>query len=356
VKLVDYYDMLGVHPEASLDEIKSAYRQLALRFHPDRNPGNKTAEEEFKRVSEAYQVLSDPEKRKLYDLYGPDGLNGFEVGGFGGFEDIFRSFGDIFEDFFGFGGRRGRAERGQAGADVRTTVTLTLEEVLTGVDKEITVERRILCCRCQGEGVQPGTKIQTCSACGGRGQVSQRRGMLRVFTTCSLCRGAGSVVPHPCEACSGAGMTPERRQMQVRIPPGVDNGTRLRLRGEGEAGRQAGLNGDLFIEVQIETHPVLCRRGQDLLFQLELSFVEAALGQAIKVPSLNGEIPFTIPPGTQCGAVFSLSGEGLPNLKNRKRGDLLVEVSLKTPTHLTPRQEELLKEFLSLEERESSLN
>jgi molecular chaperone DnaJ len=345
--------MLGVHPDASLDEIKSAYRQLALRFHPDRNPGNKFAEEEFKRVSEAYQVLSDPEKRKLYDLYGPEGLNGFEVGGFGGFEDIFRSFGDIFEDFFGFGGRRGR---GQAGADVRTTVTLTLDEVLTGVDKEITVERRILCSRCQGEGVEPGAKIQTCAACGGRGQVSQRRGMLRVFTTCSLCRGAGSVVSHPCKACSGAGMIPEKRQMQVRIPPGVDNGTRLRLRGEGEAGRHAGMNGDLYIEVQIATHPVLSRRGQDLRYQIELSFVEAALGQAIKVPSLNGEIPFTIPPGTQSGAVFSVNGEGLPNLKNKKRGDLQVEVSLKTPTNLTPRQEQLLKEFLSLEESDSSLN
>lgn len=348
--------MLGVPPDATLDEIKSAYRQLALKFHPDRNPGNKVAEEEFKKVSEAYQVLSDPEKRKLYDLYGPEGLNGYEVGGFGGFEDIFRSFGDIFEDFFGFGGPRGRARRAQTGADVRTTVTLTLEEVLTGVDKEITVTRRVPCSRCQGEGVEPGTKIQTCPACGGRGQVSQRRGMLRVFTTCSVCQGAGSVIAHPCEACRGAGMKPETRQMQVRIPPGVDNGTRLRLRGEGEAGRHAGLNGDLYIEVQIESHPVLSRRGQDLLYRTELSFVEAALGFAIQVPTLNGEKPLTIPPGTQSGAVFSLNGEGLPNLKNKKRGDLLVEVSLKTPTNLTPRQEELLKEFLALEEREASQN
>jgi molecular chaperone DnaJ len=354
--LVDYYDMLGVRPDANLDEIKSAYRQLALKFHPDRNPGNKTAEDEFKRVSEAYQVLSDPEKRKIYDLYGPEGLNGYEVGGFGGFEDIFRSFGDIFEDFFGFGGQRGRADRTQAGSDLRTVVTLTLEEVLTGVDKEITVKRRVSCSRCHGEGVEPGTKVQTCPACGGRGQVSQRRGMLRVFTTCSLCQGAGSIVSHPCEACSGAGMNPETRQMEVRIPPGVDNGTRLRLRGEGEAGRHAGRNGDLFIEVQIEPHPVLSRRGQDLLYRTELSFVEAALGFSIQVPSLNGEMPMTIPPGTQSGAVFSLNGEGLPNLKNKKRGDLLVEVSLKTPTNLTPRQEKLLKEFLTLEDHESSLN
>jgi molecular chaperone DnaJ len=353
---VDYYDMLGVHPNATLDEIKSAYRQLALRFHPDRNPGNKIAEEEFKKVSEAYQVLSDPEKRKLYDLYGPEGLKGFDVGGFGGFEDIFSSFGDIFEDFFGFGRRQGRASRAQAGADLHAVVTLTLEEVLSGVDKEITVDRRVLCQRCEGQGVEPGTKPQACPACGGRGQVSQSRGLLRVFTTCHMCRGTGAFVSHPCVACGGAGTSRENRQMQVRIPPGVDNGTRLRLRGEGEAGRLGGPPGDLYIEVHMAPHPVLSRRGQDLIYRTELSFVEAALGWEIAVPTLNGKIPFKIPPGTQADAVFSLPGKGLPNLKSKKRGDLLVEVSLKTPTHLTSRQEELLREFLASEERESNPN
>jgi len=356
VNLVDYYDMLGVNPNATLDEIKSAYRHLALKFHPDRNPGNNAAEEEFKRVSEAYQVLSDPEKRKLYDLYGPDGLNGFNVGGFGGFEDIFSSFGDIFEDFFSFGRRRDRATRAQSGADLRSVVTLTLEEVLNGVDKEITVDRRVLCQRCEGEGVEPGTKPQTCSNCGGRGQVSQHRGMLRVFTSCPVCRGAGSFVPHPCETCGGAGMIREKRQMQVRIPPGVDNGTRLRLRGEGEAGRFGGPQGDLYIEVQTAPHPFLSRRGHDLLYRTELSFVEAALGWDITVPTLNGDASCTIPPGTQSGAVFSLAGEGLPHLNSKKRGDLLVEVSLKTPTNLTVRQEELLREFLASEGPEPSLD
>lgn len=351
---MDYYNLLGISANATLDEIKSAYRQLALKYHPDRNPGNRTAEDEFKKLSEAYQVLADPEKRKLYDLYGPDGLNGFDVGGFGGFEDIFSTFGDIFEDFFGFGRRRGRATRAQSGLDLRYLVTLTLEEVLQGVEKEIQVERRVLCQRCEGEGMEPDTQPHTCSTCGGRGQVSQNRGMLRIFTTCPVCRGAGSFIPHPCETCGGSGTTREERQMQVRIPPGVDGGTRLRLRGEGEAGRFGGPPGDLYIEVRLAPHPVLSRHGRDLLYRTELSFVEAALGWEITVPTLNGKAPCKIPPGTQSGAVFSLTGEGLPDLKQRKRGDLLVEVSLKTPTNLTPRQEELLQEFLNLDNKELS--
>jgi molecular chaperone DnaJ len=353
--MTNYYELLGVGANATVDEIKSAYRQLALKYHPDRNPGDKTAEEEFKRVSEAYQVLSDPEKRQLYDLYGPAGLNGFDVGGFGGFEDIFSSFGDIFEDFFGLGRRRGgRASRAQFGADLRHTVTLTLEEVLTGVEKTITVERRILCQRCEGQGMEPGTSTQTCSTCGGRGQVSQSRGMLRVFTTCPVCRGAGSFIPHPCETCGGSGTIKEERQIQVRIPPGVDTGTRLRLRGEGEAGRFGGPPGDLYIEAQVMPHPFLRRKGRDLLYQTELSFVEAALGWEIIVPTLKGDAPLHIPPGTQPGEVFSLKGEGLPDLKTRKRGDILVEISLKTPTSLSPHQEELLKEFLTSELREQT--
>ena len=350
---MDYYDKLGIGRNATLDEIKSAYRQLALKYHPDRNPGDKIAENEFKQVSEAYQILSDPEKRQLYDIYGHAGLNGFDVGGFGGFEDIFSSFGDIFEDFFGFSRRRERATRVQPGADLRHLVTLTLDDVLQGVEKEIEVERRVLCQRCEGEGREPGTQIQTCSTCDGRGQVSQSRGLLRVFTTCPVCRGTGSFIRHPCESCGGSGMTREERQMQVRIPPGVDNGTRLRLRGEGEAGRFGGPPGDLYIDVQVEPHPHLDRRGRDLLYHTELSFVHAALGWEITVPTLNGNSAnLHIPPGTQSGEFFSIKGEGLPDLKTKKRGNLLVEVSLKTPTQLTPHQEELLKEFLKAESQE----
>jgi len=345
--------MLGIGRNATLDEIKSAYRQLALKYHPDRNPGDKIAENEFKKVSEAYQVLSDPEKRQIYDIYGHVGLNGFDVGGFGGFEDIFSSFGDIFEDFFGFSRRGERATRVQPGADLRHTVTLTLDEVLHGVEKEIDVERRALCPRCEGEGREPGTQIQTCSTCEGRGQLSQSRGLLRVFTTCPVCRGTGSLIPHPCETCDGNGMIREKRQMQVRIPSGVDNGTRLRLRGEGDPGRFGGPPGDLYIDVKVAPHPLLNRRGRDLLYQTELSFVQATLGWEITVPTLNGNsATLNIPPGTQCGEFFSLAGEGLPDLKTKKRGDLLVEISLKTPTKLTPRQEELLKEFLESENQE----
>ena len=352
---MDYYELLGVLQNATLEEIKSAYRQLALKHHPDRNPGNKAAEEEFKKVSEAYQVLSDPEKRKIYDLYGPEGLKGFDVGGFGGFEDIFSNFGDIFEDFFGFGRRGDRTSRAQAGADLRYTITLTLDEVLKGVDKEITVERRVLCQRCEGQGMEPGTSAKACATCGGRGQVTQNRGLLRVFTTCPTCRGAGSLIPHPCETCGGAASNKEERQMQVRIPPGVDTGTRLRLRGEGEAGRRGGPPGDLYIEVQVAPHPFLRRRGRDLLYRTELSFVEAALGWKVAIPTLNGGASLAIPAGTQSGEIFSLPGIGLPDLKSRKRGDLLVEVALKTPTNLTTHQEELLKEFLGSDLREQSL-
>ena len=353
---VDYYDMLGIRRNATLDEIKSAYRQLALKYHPDRNPGDQIAESEFKKVSEAYQILSDPEKRQLYDIYGHAGLNGFDLGGFGGFEDIFSTFGDIFEDFFGFSRSRGRASRAQPGADLRHVVSLTLDEVLTGVEKDIEVERRVLCQQCEGEGMEPGTEAQICSHCGGRGQVSQSRGLLRVFTTCPVCRGTGSLIPHPCEACGGSGTTYENRHMQVRIPAGVDNGTRLRLRGEGEAGRFGGPPGDLYLDVHVEPHPFLHRRGRDLLHGAELSFVQAALGWEIEIPTLNGSAPLKIPSGTQSGDVFRLKGEGLPDLKTQKRGDLLVEVSLKTPTDLTSRQEELLQEFLKIESFEPSSN
>jgi molecular chaperone DnaJ len=346
--VVDYYDKLRIRRNATLDEIKSAYRQLALKYHPDRNPGDRLAESEFKKVSEAYQVLSDPEKRQIYDLYGHAGLNGFDVGDFGGFEDIFSSFGDIFEDFFGYSHGRGRATRAQPGADLRHVVTLTLDEVLTGVEKEIEVERRVPCLRCEGEGMEPGTQVQTCSTCGGRGQVSQSRGLLRVFTTCPGCRGTGSFIPHPCETCNGSGTTRENSHMQVRIPSGVDNGTRLRLRGEGEAGRFGGPTGDLYIDVRLAPHPHLSRHGRDLLHRTELSFVQAALGEEIAVSTLNGSTLLNVPSGTQSGEVFRITGEGLPDLKTKKRGDLLVEVSLKTPTDLTFRQEELLKEFLKI--------
>jgi molecular chaperone DnaJ len=349
----DYYELLRVPRHSTYEEIKSAYRQLALKYHPDRNPGDREAEEQFKQISEAYQVLADPEKRQLYDLYGKEGLVDVDLGGFGGFEDIFQGFGDIFEDFFGFGRRTQRARQPQPGPDLRRRVKLTLEDVITGVDTHLELTRRVVCRDCAGNGLAPGAQRQTCSRCQGQGQVASSRGLLRVFTLCPGCRGEGAVITSPCPACKGAGVFREKKSMRIRIPPGVDHGTHLRLRGEGEAGRFGGPPGDLYVEVDIEPHPVFTRQGRNLHYQGPLSFVDAALGTEIFVPTLNGgPATLSIPPGTQNGAVFTVTGEGLPDLKNTHRGDLLVEVTLKTPTNLSPRQEELLREFI----RQASLS
>lgn len=349
----DYYETLGISRNATPEEIKTAYRRLALKYHPDKNPGNQAAEERFKLLSEAYQVLADIEKRQLYDLYGHAGLAGMDVGGFGGFEDIFSSFGEVFEDFFGFGRRSGRP-RAQPGADLRQRVTLTLEQVMQGMDTSLEVERRAPCRACHATGLAPGTRPQTCNRCGGRGQVGQARGMLKIFTTCPECRGAGSLIATPCQECKGAGAVREKKQVQLRIPPGVDNGTRLRLRGEGEAGAAGGPPGDLYIEVQVAPHPLFTREGKDLQYRAHLSFVEAALGSEVEIPTLNSNARLTVPSGTQPGAAFRIPGEGLPGLRGNSRGDLVVEVELKTPTDLSPKQEKLLKEFLKLTEQDSS--
>lgn len=344
----DYYEILGVPQNAAPEDIKGAYRRLALQFHPDRNPGDKSAEEQFKSISEAYQVLSDPEKRQLYDLYGHAGLNGMDLG-FGGFDDIFSSFGEMFGDFFGFGRGRGRSIRPQAGADLRHQVNLTLEDVMQGMDAELEIPRRAVCQSCQGNGMKPGTQQQSCNRCGGRGQVAQNRGLLKVFTTCPACRGEGTFIPFPCAACHGKGAVMERKKMTVRIPPGVDQGTRLRLRGEGEPGRFGGPPGDLFLEVHLTPHPLFTRKGRDLHYRTHLSFVLAALGTQITVPTLNGQAPLEIPPGTQSGESFRLAAQGVPDLRNARRGDLVVEVQLQTPAILNSQQEKLLREFLRLE-------
>lgn len=344
----EYYQILGVSRRATLEEIKSAYRRLALKYHPDKNPGDRIAEEQFKRISEAYQVLSDAEKRQLYDLYGQAGLAGMDLGGFSGFDNIFGSFGEIFEDFFSFGRRQKRSSGPQPGADLRQLVVLTLEEAAQGLDTSLEVERRVGCRGCRGTGLEPGTQRSPCPRCGGRGQVSQSRGMLKIHHTCPHCQGAGSIISSLCGDCGGAGIIKEKKQMHVRIPPGVDHGTRLRLRGEGEAGTLGGPPGDLYIEVQTAPHPLFTRDGQDLHYRTHLSFVEAALGTEVEVPTLHSRTRLRIPPGTQHGATFRIPGEGLPGLRGNSQGDLEVEIDLKTPTQLTPRQEELLKEFLRL--------
>ncbi len=347
--MTEYYEILGVSREASVEQIKGCYRQLALKHHPDKNPGDKQAEEQFKLISEAYQVLSDTEKRQLYDLYGHAGLAGMDVGGFSGFEDIFSSFGDIFEEFFSFGKRPAQTERAQPGSDLRQRVVLTLEEVARGLDTSLEVERRVSCRSCGGSGLEPGTQRQSCPRCGGRGQVSQPRGFLKIFNNCPDCLGAGTLITSPCANCGGAGTVKEKKQLQVRIPQGVDSGTRLRLRGEGEAGARGGPAGDLYLEVQIAPHPIFSRKERDLHYQAHLSFVEASLGAAVTIPTLNSQKLLQVPAGTQPGATFRIPGEGLPGLKGKSRGDLVVEVGLDTPTRLSSQQKRLLEEFLKLQ-------
>ena len=348
-EMKEYYEILGVTREAALEDIKSNYRRMALKYHPDKNPGDKQAEEQFKLISEAYQVLSDTEKRQLYDLYGHAGLADLDVGGFSSFEDVFGSFGEVFEEFFNFGPHRARADRAQPGADLRLRLALSLEEVAHGLDTSLEVERRVSCRRCGGNGQEPGTQRRACPRCGGKGQVSQSRGFLKLFNTCPDCGGAGAIIPAPCVNCGGGGVVKEKKQLQVRIPPGVDRGTRLRLRGEGEAGTLGGPPGDLYLEVEIAPHPIFTRQERDLHYQAHLSMVEAALGTTIDIPTLNSHQRLAVPPGTQPGAAFRIPGQGLPGLKGKPRGDLVVDMTLETPTKLTPEQRKLLQEFRQLQ-------
>lgn len=345
--MTTYYEILEISREAPLEEIRTAYRRLALKYHPDKNPGDTVAEDRFKQISEAYQVLADLEKRQLYDLYGAAGLAGLDLGGF---EDIFSSFGEVFEDFFSFGRSRNRPDQPQPGADLRQPVVLTLEEAARGLDTSLSVERRVSCPRCQGDGAEPGRPRQTCSCCQGTGQVSQSKGLLKIFNTCPDCQGAGAIITSPCSACQGAGIINEKKQIQVHIPPGVDTGIRLRLRGEGEAGSHGAPPGDLYLEMCVAPHPIFTRKHQDLYYRSQISFVEAALGTQVEVPTLAAPTRLTIPPGTQPGATLRIPGLGLPGLRGKSAGDLVVVVDLQTPTQLSEQQKQLLQEFLRLKD------
>jgi molecular chaperone DnaJ len=345
--MTTYYEILEISREAPLEEIRTAYRRLALKYHPDKNPGDKVAEDRFKQISEAYQVLADLEKRQLYDLYGDAGLAGLDISGF---EDIFSSFGEAFEDFFSFGRSRDRSDQPQPGADLRQPVVLTLEDAARGMDTCLNVDRRVSCPQCQGDGVKPGSPRQTCSRCQGTGQVSQSAGLLKIFNTCPDCQGAGAIITSECLACQGAGVISEKKQIQVHIPPGVDTGTRLRLRGEGEAGTRGAPTGDLYLEVCVAPHPVFTRQHKDLYYRAPVSFVEAALGTEVEVPTLTVSTRLSIPPGTQPGATLRLPGRGLPGLRGKPAGDLVVVVDLQTPTQLSEQQKQLLQEFLKLKD------
>lgn len=345
----DYYEVLGVNRNATDDELKATYRKLALKYHPDRNPGDQQAEEQFKEAAEAYEVLRDSQKRQIYDQYGHNGLEGSGFSGFGGFEDIFSSFGDIFEDFFGFGtGKRSRS-REQRGSDLRYDLTLSFLEAAFGTETEINVDKTGTCTTCHGNGCEPGTSPEACSYCNGSGQATRSQGFFTVSTTCPSCRGRGQSIPHPCYECKGVGRVLINKKVAVKIPAGVDSGSRLRLTGEGEAGADGGAPGDLYVFIQVEEHDFFKRNETDIICQVEVSFIQAALGDKIKVPTLNGKKTLEIPKGTQPGDVFRFQGEGIPSLRNRRKGDQMIQVLMKTPTGLNKKQIALLREFEKLE-------
>ncbi len=359
----DYYEVLGVSRTASVDEVKSAYRKAALKWHPDRNPDKKqAAEARFREATEAYSVLSEPQKRAAYDRYGHAGVSGISFDpGFN--RTIFEEFQDIFGDFFGFedifgGGRRGRS-RTQRGADLRYDMTLTFEEAASGVTTKIKVPRLEFCEPCNGTGAKAGTGIVACQACAGRGQMHYQQGFFTITRTCPACQGAGQVVRERCPDCRGQGRIERERVIELRIPPGVDSQTRLRVPAEGERGANGGPPGDLYVVLEVKEHPFFERRGADLYCTIPISVAQAALGTEITVPGLNGDEKLKIPEGTQTGSIFRLKGKGLPDPHGGGKGDLYCNVRVVTPGKLTREQRELFEQLgatLQLENRPAQRN
>lgn len=354
----DYYEVLGVPRNASEEEIKKAYRRLALRYHPDRNPGDKEAEERFKEAAEAYEVLRDREKRQIYDMYGHQGLEGAGFRGFSGFEDIFSHFGDIFEEFFGFGRWRQRGPQSRQGASLRYELNITLKEAFKGVEKEIKFSKLGLCEECNGSGAQSGYGPETCYTCGGRGQVVRSQGFFRISTTCPTCKGEGYVITHPCPTCSGYGKVRVERRLSVKVPPGVDTGSQLRIRGEGEPGENGGPPGDLFVVVNVGKDPFFERDGPDLACEVPISFLKACLGGMARVPLLDEEeIEVVIKEGTQPGDIIKVPYKGMPILgRPDERGDLYVKVRVEIPKRLTEEQRRALEEIVALFEEPTLSN
>jgi molecular chaperone DnaJ len=345
----DYYEILGVERNAPTEEIKKCYRKLAMQYHPDRNPGDKAAEEKFKEAAEAYEVLSDGEKRQIYDRYGHEGLSGTGFRGFSGVDDIFSSFSDIFGDIFGFGGSRTRSRSAaRPGADLRYDMEISFMEAAFGTSRDIDVEKFETCRECNGSGSAPGTTPEVCSRCRGRGQVTQTSGFFSISTTCPQCRGEGHVITDPCRACRGTGRSRTRKIVSVKIPAGVEAGSRLRLRGEGEQGEFGGPYGDLYVFLNVKPHEIFQRSGVDVFCRITISFIQASLGATIEVPTLNGNEKLKIPKGTQPGKIFRLKGKGIPHLRGYGKGDEIIETVVTIPTDLNRKQEALLKEFAKL--------
>lgn len=342
----DYYEVLGVNRDAEEDDIKRAYRKLAMKHHPDRNPNDKASEEKFKEANEAYEVLTDPSKRAAYDRYGHAGVDaqsGAAGAGFGGFAE---AFGDIFGDIFGGQGRsRNNVYRG---ADLRYNLEITLEQAAHGTETKIRIPTTEECGTCHGSGAKPGTQPKTCGTCAGSGQVRIQQGFFSIQQACPTCHGTGKVIPEPCSTCQGAGRIKTNKTLSVKIPPGVDEGDRIRLASEGEPGVNGGPSGDLYVQLQLKPHPVFQRERDDLHCEMPISFATAALGGDIEIPTLDGAAKIKVPPETQSGKTFRLRGKGIKGVRSTAQGDLFCHVVIETPVNLNERQRELLREFESI--------
>ncbi len=352
----DYYDVLGVSRTASDQEIKSAYRRLAMRYHPDKNPNDSSAEEKFKEAAEAYSILADADQRRRYDRFGHAGVSSgaaasWGAPGFGGFEDIL---GDLFGfgDVFGTGRAGSRRSTAQRGSDLRYDLEITLEEAANGMTAQLRIPRLETCNVCKGSGAAAGTEPETCNTCSGAGQVRYQQGFFSVARTCHACRGAGKVVKNPCSECRGAGRVEREKQMEVKVPAGVETGSRLRVQGEGEAGVNSGPSGDLYVVIHVAAHEQFERQGSNLYAAVPITFAQAALGAEISVKTLEDQEKLKIPMGTQTGTVFRLRGKGMPALGGRGRGDLFISVTVVTPTSLTREQRKLLEQLAMIEDKD----